>query len=676
MANNTIYFAADEAKKTAGALLEKAKSFYSSLEQNDYLEKLNKMYRYYHGMMNEVGSSGHQINFTGEQGELVSLPVNHFRNIGQHVYNMITANRPSMDARAVNTDYKSLAQTTVANGILDYYMREKHLEDSLRKAVEIAIVLGAGFVRLEWNATAGEVYDYDEESQHFNYEGDLEFSNLNPLDVVVDGTKESWNHEWMVVRTFMNRFNLMAKYPEHSEQIQGIPSKSESMRYRINRYSNDDTDDIPVYEFFHKRTEALPNGRYMLFLDSDTVLLDIHLPYRTIPIFRVSAGEMLGTPYGYSPLFDIFPIQEGINALYSSIMTNQNAHAVTNVFVKRGSDINVSTVDGAMNIIEGNEKPEVIEMLKTAPEVFKFLEMLIQAAETISGVNSVARGNPQASLESGTALALVQSMALQFMSGLQQSYVRLIEDVGTSVIQILKDFATTPRVIAIVGKNNRALLKEFTGEDISSINRVVVDMGNALSRSVAGRVQMAEQLLQMKLLKNPQQYFQIINTGRLDVMYEGDASELMLIKQENEKMMSGEEVIATALDAHRTHILEHKSVLADPDLRKDGALVQNTLAHIQQHINLLRTTDPDLLALLGEQPLTPIDQVPEMPYPSEQSAERSSMGGVMQQPEGGNSAPGQEIQSEALGQVSLPQVPTPPEPFAELPTNPQDVIPQ
>ena len=51
--------------------------------------------------------------------------------------------------------------------------------------------------------------------------------------------------------------------------------------------------------------------------------------------------------------------------------------------------------------------------------------------ETLSGVNSVARGNPEASLQSGTALAMVQSQALQFMSGLQQSYIQLIEDVGT-----------------------------------------------------------------------------------------------------------------------------------------------------------------------------------------------------------------------------------------------------
>jgi carbon monoxide dehydrogenase subunit G len=235
-------------------------------------------------------------------------------------------------------------------------------------------------------------------------------------------------------------------------------------------------------------------------------------------------------------MFDVFPIQEGINSLYSTIMTNQNAFGVQNLFVPRDSDIAIASLQAGMNIIEGNSKPEPINFTQTPGEVFKFLEMLIQTAETISGVNSVARGNPEASLKSGTALALVQSMSLQFMSGLQQSYVKMIEDVGTALITMLKDFAVTPKVVALVGKNNRPLLKEFTGEEISSINRVVVDVGNPLSKTIAGRVQMAEQMLQMNMFKNPQEYLQVINTGRLDAMFEGEMNELFLIRSENERL--------------------------------------------------------------------------------------------------------------------------------------------
>lgn len=601
-----VYFANKSSKDTAGILLDRGASYFNLMRSNAYLEKLNKMWRFYHGAYSTDLGYGHEVTFTGEQGELVQIPINHFRNIGQHILNIITSTRPVMESRAINTDYKSLAQTYLANGILDYYMREKHLEDALKKAVELSIVLGAGYIKMEWNATAGETYEVDPDTGEQINEGEVEFSTLTPLDVIFDGTKESWDNDWLMVRTFQNRYDLMAKYPELADKIKGMPSKTDSASYRLAVWSNDETDDIPVFEFYHKRTDAVPEGRYMFFADTEVVMMDTKLPYREIPIFRIVPSEILGTPYGYSPLFDIYPIQEGINSLYSTIMTNQNAFGVQNIFVPRGADINFNSIEGAMNIIEANAKPEALQLTATPKEVFTFLDELIKAAETISGINSVTRGNPEASLKSGTALALVQSQSLQFVSGLQQSYVKLIEDTGTALINMLKDFATAPKIIALVGKNNRTFLKEFTGDQIKDINRVVVDMGNALSHSIAGRVQIAEQMLQMKLITDPNQYFQVVNTGRLDSMFEGTMTELLLIKAENEKMMEGEAPLVAPTDKHSEHITEHKAILADPDTRQDGELVKIVMDHLEQHLNALRTTDPDLLKLCGENPLPPV----------------------------------------------------------------------
>jgi len=662
-----IYFAAKPANDCAGILLGKSQSFFNILRSNAYLEKLQNMWRAYHGAYSTDAyvNSGHRVSFTGEQGELVQIPINHFRNLAQHIYVMITSNRPVMDARSINTDYKSYAQTLLANGILDYYMREKKLEDCIKKACELSIVLGAGFVKMSWNATAGDIYDMDPDTNEPVREGELEFTTLTPFDVVVDGTKENWDNDWILCRTFKNRYDLMAKYPELADKIRGIPAKSQSSIYRLAVFSNDDTDDIPVYEFFHRQTESMPDGRYLLFLDSNVVLLDAKMPYRVIPIFRIAPSDILGTPYGYSPMFDIFPIQEGINSLYGTIMSNQNAFGVQNIYVPRGADISVSNLEGALNVIEANAKPEALNLTQTPAEVFKFVDMLVQSAETISGINSVARGNPEASLKSGTALALVQSQALQFISGLQQSYVRMIEEVGTAVIQMLKDFASTPKVIALVGKNNRPYLKEFTGEKISSINRVVVDVGNPLARTIAGRVQMAEQMMQMKIIQNPNQYFQVINTGRIDSMMEGTMDELLLIKKENEQLLDGEDPLVSPLDKHSEHIQEHKSVLADPDLRNDPNLVKKVMDHIEAHVNSLRTTDPSLLQMIGETPLPPLQPMnpnppggqpnmdPNQPQPP-QGALQGSPNGDMMAPQQPMQA-GQNIQGPGGENANMPQ---------------------
>jgi hypothetical protein len=365
-------------------------------------------------------------------------------------------------------------------------------------------------------------------------------------------------------------------------------------------------------------------------------------------------------------MFDVYPIQEGLNTLYSSVMTNQSTFAVQNIYVPRGADLSVSSLEGAMNIIEGNAKPESVQLADTPAEVFKFIEMLNQAAETISGINSVARGNPEASLKSGAALALVQSQAIQFISGLQQSYVRLIEDCGTALINMLKDFAKTPKVIALVGKNNRSYLKEFTGDSISAINRVIVDVGNPLARTLAGRVQMAEQLIQMQIVKNPTQYFQVLNTGRIDPMFEDEMDQFLLAQSENERLLNGEPVFASMLDAHKQHIMDHRKVFSDPEMRKDPELLKNAHAHIQEHIDLLRGADPDLLQLIGEQPLNPPQGIPQngslpagpMRNPPKSATSNNTMQNVMQPeqglPQAGDSIMGQESMERM---PNIPQVP-------------------
>ena len=689
-----VYFAADTAENLASTCIAKSSSFYNTLNANYYLDKLVSQWQFYHGEYNgSLSGDSHRIAFSGEEGELTQLPVNHYRNIAEHIINMIASTRPTMECRAINSDYKSLAQTTIANGILDYYMREKHLENQIRKVTEMAVVLGASYLRMEWNATAGEIYDQDPTSGDTVYQGEAEFSVLSPFDVVFDGTKDSWDNDWLLIRTKKNRFDLIAKYPEHKDRLLQIPSVNEIQAFRYVIFSNDSTDDIYVYEFFHKKTEAMPQGRYEMYVDTDIILLDLPLPYRQIPIFRLAASEFMGTPYGYSPMFDIFPIQEGINSLYSTIMTNQAAFGVQNLFVQHGSDLNVNSLEGAMNIIMGNSKPEPLQLTATPPEVFKFLEMLIQGAETISGVSSVTRGNPEASLKSGTALALIQSMSLQFISGLQNNYVKFVEETGTALINILQDYASAPRTISVVGKSNMYMVEEFDKNDINAIGRVIVSIGNPLAKTTAGRAQMAEQLLQMGLVTNIKQYYQILNTGEIEDLYEGDFKELMNIKRENEFMMAGKPVTALYLDSHKEHIMEHKILISDPELRQNQQLVQNVMNHIQEHIQALRTVDPDLLLLTGQTPLqtagtpqgVPPTGMPGGPphpmgppqgnAPAPKLGAHPPIGNTVLQPPMGMPNPAKHIQGAGLPGANIPQPAKPPAPFHSLPTNPA-VTPQ
>lgn len=659
MSDNSVYFVNKSTNDRSKIILDKTQQWFQSLDTSGYLSKLRTMWAAYHGAYFTDAGDSHTITFSGEQGELVQIAVNHIHNMAKVMLNMITATRPTMQARAINTDYKSLVQTKLANGLLDYYMRDKRLEEYLKKAVEYAIVLGSGYVKLEWNATIGEVYDFNEELGVEIREGDMEFTNLSPFDVFFDTNREDKRHDWIVCRSFKNRFDLAAKYPEYAEKILALPTKNTLKQFAAFNFHADETDLIPVFEFYHRRTEAVPDGLYQLLLSEDITLLESPMPYRSLPVYCITPGEYLGTPYGYTPMFDLLGMQDAINSLYSTILTNQTAFGVQNILVPQGANVNVSELTGNLNVIEYNQQLGEIRPLaltQTPKEVFDFIQMLEKSMETISGINSVSRGNAPDNLRSGNALALVQSMSLQYISGLQQSYVSMVEDLGTGIINCLKDHATVPRVATIVGKNQRTYLEEFTGEKLSAVNRVVVDIGNPLARTTAGRVEMAEQLLQMGAIKTPEQYFSVINTGQLDVMTEDTQAQLFLVKAENERLVNGKPVAAVFTDEHALHIKEHATVLADPELRFDMELFQRVSDHIQEHVNLLQTTDPNILGILGQQPLSPPGGSPVAPMSPDQIPQDA----MPESPLGGPLAATQLAQTGSTPQ-NLPSLPVPPE---------------
>jgi len=613
MSKSDMYFANAETEDIGEDIMKRVDEYYEFLQTSGYGALLKRSYGAYY----KPQSTGARLLKIGEQAEYTQLNVNHYRNVLSHLLTMTTQQAPTFEPRATNSDYESQAQVILARGLLDYYIREKKLGDYIKTAVEMSLVLTEGFVKVEWDTQGGEIYGVNPETQAPIKEGDLKYSNHNTFNVIRDFRKKSWDqHNWIIVRSITNRWDLIAQFPELKDKILQAPSPtSDDIRNQFVGFFNgttdlfDNEDDVVMFEFFHKPTAAVPHGRYVTMLDSDLILTDGPLPYLNIPVYRIVPDKQLETTFGYTIGFDLLPIQEAVDGLYSTVITNQSTFGVQNILVPKGHGLTVSSYASGMNLIEYDNKfgkPEALNLTQTPPEIFKFIEQLERLMEILSGVNSVARGNPEASLKSGAALALVQSMAIQFANGLQSAYASLIEDLGTATIQILKLFAAVPRIATIVGKANRSLMREFSGKDLTQINRVTVDMGNPLQRTTAGKVNLAESLIQNQMITTPEQYIQVITTGRLEPLIEGPQGELMLIRSENEQLTNGNKQPVIVTDSHLKHIMEHKVVLSSPEARVNPKVLEAALTHISEHLQVLQ--DPQyqqLLATLGQQGAAP-----------------------------------------------------------------------
>jgi hypothetical protein len=640
-----VYFANLPTHEIGDALLKKAEAYYDHLITSGKMGLYKRSYAQYYNALR----TGGKINRVGEQGEYSTISVNDFRNLLLHLQVLTSSERLSFEPQATNSDKKTQSQTILASGLLDYYMRTKRLEKKLRGNLETCLWCAEAFGMLSWDVHAGEDYMPDPQTGQIIKKGDIQISTYNPTEVISDFTyKDNDKVPWRMVVDFENRYELAARYPELADLILSVSEDYTREKYslRIGVSMFEESDLIPVYKFRHEKTMAVPQGRLVELVDADIILVDSPLPYKKIHIYRIAPSEQEGSIHGYTVAYDLLPVQEAQDGMYSTILTNNSTFGVQNIITPMGHNLNLIEVADGLNLIEYDSKlgkPEALQLTGTAQETYNFLSILKTDQETISGVNKTARGTLDTKEMSGAALALVQSMAIQFSSGLQMSYSEHGEDIGTGIIEILQQFATSPRIAEIAGKSNQFIMKEWSNQDISEITRVMVNMGNALTKTVAGRVNLADQYLEKGMVKTPEEYIQVLNTGRLDPLTEGIQAELLLIREENEAMMEGQPVKAIWTDNHLIHLQEHKVVVASVEARKDPKLLAVALAHMQEHLNELRMQDP-LWAQIHGQPMVPPPLDPPPPPGGEMGPALDATPGVVQQ----------------AGEVGMPEMPTNP----------------
>ncbi len=616
------YWAAAPDEEIGGKLVAKVKDYGLAELVSKVHGNYAKAYQYYFGLDAAGIHATSGILRGGEAGELALTRVNHSRALVNTLLNLIVAPQLVWEPKATNVDYDSIRECELAAAVLEYYWKDKTVARFATRALEEALVFTEGFLLLEWDKSGGQDYSPDAEGSGILRTGDARFTNISTWDVIRDPNKASWDDlDWVIVRLHRNKHSLCAEFPDLATEILNAEDSTQARLHNKSMMSKD-SDDVCAYWFFHKPTPAIPEGRQVYFLPNQTVLLAGGLQTEKFPLIRFAAGELTGTPFGYCSYLEILGIQELVDSLHSSIATNQTTFATQCIAVEQGSEIPVDQIGGGMRVIyyqPGGKKPEPLQLTASPPEAFTHLDGLKKDMELVYGVNSVVRGEPQSGEMSGSALALLQSQAIQQSSTIAASWKTGVEAIGTCLLELLSGNLEADVKVAIVGKSQAFLVNEttYSGKSLKKIKKVTVEIGNPLSQTAAGRSEMAKELMNYGFLKTPEQYIQVLSTGRLDPLTKSLNNELLLIASENEQLISGQVPPALVLDDHMLHAREHRSVLASPQSRRNPAVVKAVLAHIDEHERQYYSAPPQTLILVGQQPPPPMGMpgMPGMPPP-------------------------------------------------------------
>lgn len=588
-------------------LVKRRDDFWNLLEERRIVESVYKLWRFYHGLFWDL--KGGDIVRGGSEGDISQIGVNEYRSRLSLLLTYATTTDPDWDAQTSKTEQAALEATKSFNRILDYTMDapQYRVRTALKTAAEHALIYRVGYVCAKWDESVGDEKSGDPETLDIQYAGDVVYSNPTLWDVIFDPSYlNPARRSWCLWRERVNKFDLAETHYSKRDDILAI-TDTRDMRRRFYGMeyglSTDDCeiDTIDKWYFVHLPTPAMKSGRYTCFVGDDVLLRDGPCPdyYKRLPLHRIVHKEMLATSIiGDTPAAHLAPLQEALNIQISTVLTNHRKFGQSKVWSKQGEDIDIQDIEPGSQVLQTNTEIKALNLLQTSSDLLGFAKDLVAMMDSISGVSAVSRGVMEKET-SGIHAALLDAKTLQANQEFDANYKQLCESVGQATLDIMQSQVTDPREIPVVGENDRMRMQKFTRDDLVDVHRVLVKTGNAALRTPAGKMNLANMLMQIPgTISNPRELISVLEGAPLDRFISAEDAQIRLANEENAELLSGGSPSPSITDDHIYHIRSHTSeVIGSVAARSNPQLVTIGGAHVLWHLDQI-LWNPNAQALM------------------------------------------------------------------------------
>lgn len=555
------------------------------------------------------------------------MTVNKMRPLLDGVVGKLTQVAPDARAVPLSMNPKDQAAADEANFIAGHYTRKFDRETQTKERVRWACVTGTSYVKVYWNAKSEVVMPkmaIDDGSIN-GYEslplGDVEEEIVPCFNVLIDPTAQRDSDiRWMIHASIKPLSWFTDNYGQAGKAVQPDAIAGQNAGYvdaylegangsgngwvqpssaRMNNMDSKKHAAI-VYEYWEKPTAQYPDGRYIVSTNSALLHAGVW-PYEKkddFPFIPLRWQPRSGTAYGHSLGFDLCPLQQMYNRLYSRALEQFEVNK-DYIMVERLSRIGADAFDqGAEDIDDksriyrkvyydrGAHPPTIQRAPGISADLFPMMQTLEKDMADIAGLHDVSQGLAQA----GTPAESVR--LLQRADNTQHSYIRAdieksIQRIKEWEISLVSQFAVTPFIGSVDDQvNPQTNIKQglitFDAIREGGQFRVVYIPGSSMQDSPDQKLQKIVMLRQMGLFGDPTDpETNALTVKMLQLPETTDILEVLAMQQIKQQQMQQQmmamqqqQMAAQAQPKQAAFNPEAEQMKAQLDMEKQGQLLQ------------------------------------------------------------------------------------------------------
>lgn len=398
------------------------------------------------------------------------ITIQKMRPLIDGVVGKLTQVSPDAYAIPLSDTEKDRNASDEANIICNHFNRKFKRETQLKERVRWACVCGTSYLKVYWDAKGvqtvpffnpltGEIDGYQQMAI-----GDVREEILPAFDVFIDPTaKRDEDIRYMIHASVRPLSWFIDNYGENGKRVTADALSGANGSY-VDAYLEGGNGSgngwVPastarlgqsesrrraaiVYEYWEKPNEQYPEGRYIV--STNTCLLYagdwLYEKRDEFPFIPLRWQPRSGTTYGYSLGYDLCPLQQSYNRIYSRMQEqfeNQKDYVMVqklsgigaDAFNNQSDDINdANRIYRKIYYNQATAPPAIVRAPGIGQDLYPMLQMLEKDMMDIAGLHDVSQGMAQA----GTPAESVR--LLQRADNTQHSYIRADIEISNAKIK-------------------------------------------------------------------------------------------------------------------------------------------------------------------------------------------------------------------------------------------------